>query len=171
MSWLSSLALLGVLGDSFDSFSSPWLYPSTLTSFLFTSFDVVVAGTREATSHISFNWNSTWLLGGSSELGRGNWDYNTIEPLLELFLLLTLCFVRYDWISWSPLIFATSRNLVFNCVFSFSKSSILFCKVSNCFCASSSFPLVSRNFLYANSNAWPIVRVISSAWNEGNIKA
>lgn len=40
----------------------------------------------------------------------------------------------------------------------------LFCIPAICFLVSTSFPPDSRNFLYAKSNAWPIVNVISSAF-------
>ena len=93
-------------------------------------------------------------------------DRNSIHISRHFFTIVrivTLFVARYSCISCSPLIFETSRNLDLSCEFSFSKISILFCSVNNCFWVSSSLPLVSRYFLYANSNACPMVKVISSA--------
>ena len=96
----------------------------------------------------------------------GTWKYRNSKCYIHFFTIVrivTLFVARYSCISCSPLIFETSRNLDLSCEFSFSKISILFCSVNNCFWVSSSLPLVSRYFLYANSNACPMVKVISSA--------
>ena len=77
--------------------------------------------------------------------------------------LLTPHACKYCCTSDCPLMLATSFSLFFSSPFSFSRIATLFCKTRICFFVSISFPLVSRNFLYASSNACPIVSVISSA--------
>ena len=94
-----------------------------------------------------------------------DWFGEKYFNLILFDFVLTLLFFKYCCTSWSPLILATSANRFLSSLFSCSKISILFCIINDCFWDSNSLPLESKNFLYAKSKACPIVKVISSAWN------
>lgn len=68
------------------------------------------------------------------------------------------------WVFSSVWSMISCYNLHFNCKQSLNSIQTLFTRFACCRFKSASLPCVSRNRRYARSNAWPMVKVISSAW-------